>query len=262
MKMLFVGDIVGKLGRQTVAKVLPSLKKELEIAAVFANGENLAHGRGATKATVDEVLGYGIDYFTGGNHLFWQADFDNELREGTLPVLRPENYPKETPGRGFVTMDFGRDGKLILVSLQGRDFINQPVACPLRTLDKLLEEKPEDVKMVVVDFHAEATSEKVAAGYYFDGRVSAFLGTHTHVPTADARVLPGGTAYVTDVGMTGPQESVLGVKKEIIIARLLSPLPRRFEWVEEGPAVFQSVLVEIDEESGRAKSVERVDRYV
>lgn len=262
MRILFVGDIVGKLGRQTVAKVLPSLKKKLGIRAVFANGENLAHGRGATKATVDEVLSYGIDYFTGGNHLFWQADFGEELVGGTLPVLRPENYPKDTPGNGSVTIDFGRDGKLLLVNLQGRDFINQPVACPLRTLDKLLEEKPEGVKTVVVDFHAEATSEKVAAGYYFDGRVAAFLCTHTHVPTADARVLPGGTAYVTDIGMTGPRESVLGVKKEIIIARLLSPLPQRFEWVEEGPAVFQSVLVDLDEKSGRARSIERIDRYV
>ncbi len=262
MRILFIGDIVGRLGRQTVIKLLPGLRKELAIDAVFANGENLVHGRGASKATIDEVLGGGVDYFTGGNHIFWQSSLIEELKDDNLPILRPENYPKELPGKGSTIIDFGKKGQVLLISLQGRDFINQPVDNPLRIIDRVLEDYLDKAAVIVVDFHAEATSEKVALGYYLDGRVSAVLGTHTHVPTADGRILEGGTAYVTDVGMTGARDSVLGVKKEIIINRLLSPLPERFEWVDAGPVVFQSILLEINSVSGKAVTIERVDRYL
>lgn len=262
MRILFIGDIVGSLGRKAVGKILPELKKQLEINAVFANGENLAHGRGATKATVDEVFGYGVDYFTGGNHLFFQPSITQDLIDGVIPVLRPENYPTKIPGKGHATIDFGKNGKVLLVNLQGRAFLNSAVDDPFRALDRLLEENEGKVRTVIVDLHAEATSEKVAAGFYFDGRVSALIGTHTHVPTADNRVLSGGTAFVSDVGMVGARESVLGVKKEIIIEHLSSPLPSRFEWVEDGPAVFQSVLIEVDELTGKAINITRVDRVL
>lgn len=258
MKILFIGDVVGKLGRQAVAKVLPELKKKYGPDVILANGENLAHGRGATRATIDEVLAAGVDYLTGGNHVFWQADIIEDLQNGTVPLLRPENYPLDTPGKGYTVVDLGKSGKLLIISLQGRDFIEQPVDSPLRTLDRVLEETAGGYTVSVVDFHAEATAEKLALGFYADGRVSAVLGTHTHVPTADTRLLPQGTAYVSDVGMTGPRDSVLGVKKEIIVQRMLSPLPQRFEWVEEGPAVFQSVLVEAGS-GNKAQSIVRID---
>lgn len=260
MKILFLGDIVGRLGRQTVGKILPELKKSAKITAVFANAENAAHGRGATKSTIDELSGFGIDYFTGGNHLFWHKGFSDELEENNLPVLRPANYPEEVPGRGAILLDFGRAGKVLLVNLEGRTFLNRPVNCPFRTIDRILEEnQKEESLVIIVDFHAEATSEKLAMGFYLDGRASAVLGTHTHIPTADERLLPKGTAYVTDVGMVGAWDSVLGVKKEIIIENLKSPLPRRFEWEEEGPTVFNSVFIEIGR-NGKAKAIERVDK--
>lgn len=262
MRILFIGDIVGRLGRRAVLSLLPGLRKDLKLDAVFANGENLAHGRGATKATIDEVLSGGVDYFTGGNHVLWQPSIIEELTNENLPILRPENYPQGLPGKGSTVIDFGKKGQVLLISLQGRDFINQPVDNPLRVADRVLEDYLGRVLMAVVDFHAEATAEKAALGYYLDGRVSAVLGTHTHVPTADGRVLPGGTAYVTDVGMVGARESVLGVKKENIINRLLSPLPERFEWVDDGPVVFQSVLLEINSVTGKAVGIERVDRFL
>ncbi len=263
MKILFIGDIVGRPGRTAVGQILPDLKKDLKIDAVFANGENLAHGRGVTKATLDEVLSYGVDYFTGGNHLFWHQGFSEELKNLPLPILRPANYPAEVPGKGFSWMDLGKKGKVLLINLEGRVFLNRPVNCPFRTIDRILEEElaREKPSAIIVDFHAEATSEKEALGFYLDGRVSAVIGTHTHVPTADARILPKGTAYVTDAGMVGTLNSVLGVKKEIIIENLTLPLPARFEWSEDKPLTFNAVLIEVKSGS-RANQIERVDRLI
>lgn len=260
MKILFIGDIVGKLGRQTVGKVLPTLKKDDNINLVIANAENLAHGRGATKEKIDEVQTYGINYFTSGNHIFWQRKLLDEIN--SLPVLRPANYPEDLPGKGYAVIDLGRQGRVLLINLSGIANVKGPVYCPFRTVDRVLEESSEeDFKAIIVDFHAEFTSEKVAMGWYLDGRVSLVVGTHTHVPTADMRILPRGTAYVTDVGMVGARDAVLGVEKEIIIRSQMNPLPERFEWVEEGPAVFNSVLVEIGKD-GKAKRIKRVDKVV
>ncbi len=261
MNILFIGEIVGKLGRLTVSRVLPSLRKDANISVVFANAENVAHGKGATKATLEEVQNYGVDYFTSGNHIFWRSEVFEELDTNDPSIIRPANYPQDVPGQGFKVIDLGKDGKVLLVNLLGRTFFNEPVFCPFRTVDKILKDfADEKFAAIVVDFHAELSSERVAMGWYLDGRVTAVVGTHTHVPSADAWVMPQGTAYVTDAGMVGAQHSVLGVEPEIIIEKLKNPQPQRFEWVEEGPAVFNAVLVEV--EAGRAKSIKRVDRVL
>ena len=261
MKILFVGEIVGKLGRLTVGRVLPNLRRSAKISVVFGNAENLAHGKGVTTTTLAEVRNYGIDALTSGNHVFWRKEVFEIFEKDDSPLIRPANYPDDVPGRGCRIIDLGKDGQVLLINLLGRTFFNEPVFCPFRTVDKILEElTDEKFAAIVVDFHAEATSEQVAMGWYLDGRVTAVVGTHRHVPTADAWVLPQGTAFVTDIGMVGAQYSVLGVEPEIIIEKLKSPQPQKFEWVEEGPAVFNSVLIEV--ENGKAKSIERVDKVL
>ncbi len=247
MNILFIGDIVSRLGRDITASLLPKIKKDANISLVIANGENLAGGRGATKETLEEMQKAGIDYFTSGNHIFWQKDFKNEIDQ--LPILRPANYPEDIAGKGFKTIDCGAEGQVLLINLLGKTFMGtaECAACPFRTVDKILEQfEDKNIKAVIVDFHAESTSERQALGYYLDGRVSAVVGTHSHVPSADPRLLPKGTAFVTDVGMTGPRNSVLGVDPEIIIKKMTTPYPQRFEWVKEGEAVLNSVLIETD----------------
>jgi len=261
MNILFIGDIVGKLGRLTVGRVLPRLRKDANIAVVLANAENIAHGKGVTTKTLAEVRGYGVDAFTSGNHVFWRKGTSEILDSDETSIIRPANYPNDVPGKGYKVIDLGKDGRVLLINLLGRTFFNEPVFCPFRTVDKILEDfTDQEFAATVVDFHAEATSESVAMGWYLDGRVTAVVGTHRHVPTADAWVLPQGTAFVTDLGMVGARHSVLGVEKEIIISKLKSPRPQKFEWVEEGPAVFNSVLIGV--EGGKAKSVERVDKVL
>jgi len=262
MNILFIGDIVGKLGRVTTGKILPSLKKRDNISLVIPIGENLAHGRGANRRVLEEVKVSGVDFFTSGDHIFDKEDFKNEIEY--LPILKPANFPKEQPGFGYYLLDLKETGRFLVISLVGRTFIenrNFEVASPFTTVDAILEEyKDEKLTGILVDFHAEATSEKVAMGWYLDGRVSAVLGTHTHVPTADCRILPGGTAFVSDVGMVGARDGVLGVEKDIIVNRFLNPEIREsFQWVEKGPAVFNSLLIEIDDKTGKAISIKRVD---
>jgi len=254
MRILFIGDIVSRLGRNAVRFFLPTLRKSDRVDLVFANVENLAGGRGATRTVVEEILGYGVDFCTSGDHIFFREEFRDEIAE--LPVLRPANYPDDTPGKGFELLDLGKD-KVLLVNLLGLS-VGDNVSCPFRTIDRILEEYGRDA-LTVVDFHAENTSERRAMGFYLDGRVSVVFGTHTHVPSADEQLLPRGTAYVTDLGMCGARDSVLGVDKEIIIERFKYPYRRRFEWVREGPAVFNSVLVELGDD-GKALRIERVDR--
>jgi len=261
MNILFIGEIVGKLGRRTVGALLPSLLNNANISVVLANAENIAHGKGVTKTTLEEVQSYGVDAFTSGNHVFWHKGTSELLDNNDISIIRPANYPNDVPGQGFKIIDLGKDGRVLLINLLGRTFFNEPVFCPFRTVDKILEDlADEEFAAIVVDFHAEATSEQVAMGWYLDGRVTAVVGTHRHVPTADAWVLPQGTAYVSDLGMVGARHSVLGVEQEIIIDKLKNPRPQKFEWVEEGPAVFNSVLIEV--EGGKAKSIERVDRVL
>jgi metallophosphoesterase (TIGR00282 family) len=247
-----IGDAVGRPGRRAVAALVPDLRRELNLDLVIANGENAAAGRGLTLATAHELLNAGVDVITSGNHIFAQSDIVPHLN-GEMPILRPANYPPGTPGRGIIQVR-----GVTVLNLMGRTFM-AAIDDPFRTADALLE-GVEPGRPVVVDFHAEATSEKVAMGWYLDGRVSAVLGTHTHVPTADARVLPKGTAHVTDVGMVGSARSVIGNDVEASIARFLTGMPTRLVVAEQGPVLLYSVMVEIDDSTGRARTITRVDR--
>ena len=253
MRVLFIGDIVGRPGRRAVCALVPALRRELALDVVVANGENAAAGRGITVKTAKEILGGGVDVLTSGNHIWDQQDIIPLL--GTeAPVLRPANYPPAAPGRGVVSF-----GALTVINLQGRTFMVD-IDDPFRCVDELLAGIPTGGP-ILVDMHAEATSEKVAMGWYLDGRVSAVVGTHTHVPTADPRVLPKGTAYVTDTGMCGPRDSIIGVTAEPVLRKFLTGMPARFAVAEKSPAVqFNAVLIEIDDDSGKARSIVRVDR--
>ncbi len=263
IRILFIGDIVGFLGRAAVGKTLPRLKKSLKIDLCIANGENLAGGRGLAPQAVLEVIGYGVDYFTGGDHTFWQKSFKKEIEK--LPVLRPLNLLDEREGSGSARLNLGRGLPVSVVSLlgTGSGMIRAKASNPFLAIDQFLnEDQKAGGDITIVDFHAETSSEKVAMGWYLDGRVAAVLGTHTHVPTCDGWILPGGTAYITDVGMVGARHSVLGVKKEIIINRFAAHDLSPFEWVRSGPSVFNSVLLTFDEKTGRSRSIERQDRVL
>lgn len=256
LNVLLIGDIVGKLGRRTVAAILPGLRKELDLGLVVANGENTAGGRGLTPGKAEELYEAGIDVITGGNHIWENREIYAVLNDPTAPVIRPMNYPEGVPGRGVHV----HDGVAILNAM-GRTFMGVSIEDPFRAMDRALE-GVADCRVKILDFHAEATSEKIALSYYLDGRISAMVGTHTHVPTSDTRILPKGTAYVTDLGMCGALHSVLGMNTERVIERFLTQMPNRFDPVEKGPAVFNSVLITIDQDSGRALHIERVDREV
>ncbi len=252
LNILIIGDVVGKLGRRTVASVLPGLREAKSIDLVIANGENAAGGRGMTPQTLDELRNAGVDVFTSGNHIWAKREIYPVLEDESAPLIRPLNYPQGAPGRGI-----HREGDVAVVNLIGRTFMGDSVDCPFRGIDAALEQLT-GASIIIVDLHAEATSEKIAMGHYLDGRVSALVGTHTHVPTADARVLPRGTAYVSDLGMVGATNSVLGMEYEPVLNRFLTQLPSRWEPVKTGPAVFNSVLITVDD-AGRATAIERVD---
>lgn len=248
-----IGDVMGKPGRQAVTALLPALRRELAVDLVVANGENAAAGRGLTEATAHELFDAGVDVLTSGNHIWDQKEIVAVLREES-PILRPLNYPPGVPGRGLLTQK-----GVTVVNLQGRTFLPD-IDCPFRAADAALDDLPEDA-LVVVDMHGEASSEKQAMGRYLDGRVAAVLGTHTHVPTADARLLPGGTAYVTDVGMVGPAESIIGNEIDAVLQRFLTGLPNRLPVAQHSPTMqFNAVLVEIDEATRRARGIRRIDR--
>ena len=255
LKILFVADVVGHPGRDATKAILPELKKELRPHLTIVNGENAAGGFGLTAKIAAELKGAGADVITSGNHVFAQKEFVGEL-PGLANVLRPANYPRPAPGQGWCVVDAGGH-QVLVMNLIGRIFLD-PLDDPFRAADSILTAHP-DVKVVFCDMHAEATSEKTAMGWYLDGRASAVVGTHTHIPTADARVLPGGTAYVTDVGMVGPRDSCIGMEKEVVIQRFLTGVPNRFV-VASGPVTFNSVLVTISPSSGRATSIQRIDR--
>ena len=253
MNLLMIGDVMGRPGRRAVAALLPDLRQELALDLVVANGENLAAGRGLTEATAQELFDAGVDVITSGNHVWDQKEIIPVLDQ-EVAMLRPLNYPPGAPGRGLLT----QKGVTVL-NLQGRTFMPD-IDCPFRAADTALSELPQDA-IVFVDMHAEATSEKQAMGRYLDGRVAAVVGTHTHVPTADARILPGGTAFVTDVGMAGPQESIIGNEIDSVIERFLTGMPTRLPVAEKSPTVqLNAVLVEIDETTRRANSIARIDR--
>ncbi len=254
LRVLMVGDVVGSPGRRAVRTLLPKLRDEYKIDLTVLNGENAAGGFGLTVDVAHELLDSGVDVITSGNHIWNQREIIPYLDED-VPILRPLNYPPSTPGRGFINV-----GGVLVVSLIGRVFVGD-FDCPFRSMDALLESQGGTARVVLVDFHAEATSEKVALGWYLDGRVGAVVGTHTHVGTVDTRVLPKGTAYVTDLGMVGPINSVIGITVEEVLGRFLTQMPKRFT-VASGPVRFGSVMVEIDDATGRATQIVRVDREV
>jgi len=253
LKVLMIGDIVGQPGRKAVRRLLPELKHELGLDMVIANGENVAGGLGLTPETAQELFQDGVDILTGGNHI-WDKKEIIPFLDGELPIIRPLNYPPAVPGKGYLY----RNGVLV-VNLIGRTFIGN-FDDPFRSIDALLDQFKDKAKVIIVDFHAEATSEKCAMGWYLDGRVSVMYGTHTHVPTADARLLLKGTAYVTDVGMVGPRDSVIGDNPEDVIQRFLTQMYIRLNVATTGPVRFNSILVDIDDHTGKALSIARVDR--
>ncbi len=257
MRILMIGDVVGKPGRDAVRRILPELRQEKGIDLVIANGENTAGGFGLTADTASELLDSGVDVLTSGNHIWDKKEiipYLEDAQDNGLPVVRPANYPN-APGAGVIK----RKG-VAVVNLIGRVFMT-PLDCPFHTADCLLEDlrNEEETRVIIVDFHAEATSEKQAMGWYLDGRVSGVFGTHTHVGTIDARILPGGTAYLTDVGMTGPVDSVIGSDTGAVLDRFLTSMPQRLD-VAKGPCAFNSALVEVDEQTGRSIRMERIDR--
>ena len=249
-----IGDVIGRPGRRAIQSLVPGLRCEYGLDLVIANGENAAGGLGLTSATAKELLDCGVDVITSGNHIWTQKEITPHL-SGNLPILRPLNYPPGVPGRGYLIIK-----QAVVVNLVGRTFMGD-CDCPFRAMDALLAELVTTPPVIIIDFHAEATSEKNAMGQYLDGRVSAVLGTHTHVGTVDARLLSEDTALVTDVGMVGPLDSVIGDDTDAVIHRFLSQMPHHLS-VGKGKVVFNSVLVVIDENTGRASGIARIDREV
>ncbi len=250
MLILAIGDIIGQPGRQAVNKLLPGLRQQYGLDLVMANGENAAGGLGLTPTTARNLLDAGVDVLTSGNHIWAQKEIIPYL-DGEMPILRPLNYPPGVPGKGYIAK-----GQALVVNLIGRTFMSN-FDCPFRAMDQLLDELRHKPSVIIVDFHAEATSEKMAMGRYLDGRVSAVLGTHTHVGTIDAQLLPSGTAYVTDIGMTGPIDSVIGDDTEKVLQRFLTIIPHRLS-VGQGKTMFNAILVRVDDESGKATSISRI----
>ena len=260
LNILFVGDIVGRLGRAITKKVLPATKQEFSIDLTIANGENSSGGYGITEKAYNELVASGIDMITMGNHIFDKKDFAKTL--ANCPnIVRPANFPPDVPGKDLAIMRV-KDVNVAIVNLLGRVFM-QAVDCPFRTADKLLGEKiKKDASVIIVDMHAEATSEKAALGFYLDGRVAAVLGTHTHVMTADEKILPMGTAFISDLGMVGALDSVIGMQKEPIIARFLTQMPHRFEPVREGRGIFNAVVLKVDAKTGLPVEFKRINKEV
>ena len=255
MRILFIGDVVGRTGRAAVARILPELRKAQAVDLVVANAENSAAGIGATPATLQELRRQGVDLFTLGNHT-WRKKELLDAMDGLACAARPANFPEGLPGRGAVTATLADGRKAAVLNLLGRVYMD-PADCPFAAADRLLPELREITPVVLVDFHAEATSEKAALGWHLDGRCSAVIGTHTHVQTADEWILPGGTAFLSDAGMTGPADSIIGMKRGPIIEKFVRGIPGKFE-VAEGPDVFSAVLLEVDDTTGKALSITRI----
>lgn len=258
MIILFFGDIVGKPGRLAVKKILPELKAKYNPDLILANGENLAHGLGITKKTVQEVLGAGIDVLTSGNHIYDKSEGIEILEQDhNLPIIRPANYPKEDPGKTYLIKQV-RTKKVLITNVLGRVFIKEDLACPFRSVDDILEEtKNENIDFRIVDFHGEATSESRAMGFYLDGKVDAILGTHTHIQTADEQILPKGTAYITDIGMVGIKNSVLGVQEDKVIKQFLTQMPGKWEVDEEGKCLVNAIVLKLDKGQRRIERIKK-----
>lgn len=259
MKILFIGDIVGKIGRNATKTLLPAVVSRYKIDLVIANGENAAGGFGITDKIVAEILHSGVHVITTGNHVWDKKEFIPQISKEDR-VLRPLNYPPGVPGYGSILLTLQGGTKAAVINLSGRVFMSN-MDCPFRVGKAEVERLADLTRIIIIDFHAEATSEKIAFGHFMDSKVSAVIGTHTHVQTADEKILPGGTAYITDVGMTGPDDSVIGIEKQQIIERFLTNMPMRFE-TARGEGIFSAVVVEIDQESGKSSAIQRLQlRY-
>ncbi|OEG00477.1 metallophosphoesterase [Vulcanibacillus modesticaldus] len=255
MRILFIGDIVGSPGRLAIEENIVKLKEKYHPHIIIANGENAAGGRGINEKIVKQFFQWGINVITLGNHTWDQKaifDFIDDYKN----LIRPANFPEGTPGNGYTMIHFN-NFKLAVINLQGRTYL-PPLECPFKTVDMLIEKIKKETVNIIVDFHAEATSEKQALAWYLDGRVSAVIGTHTHVQTGDERILPNGTAYITDVGMVGPYDGILGMKKEAVIDKFLTQLPNRFEVDKSSKWQLNSVIIDINLVTGKAEKIERI----
>ncbi|MFQ5492934.1 MAG: TIGR00282 family metallophosphoesterase [Candidatus Dojkabacteria bacterium] len=264
MRILFIGDVSGRPGREMVGRVLPKLKKQKKIDLVIANAENSAGGIGITIPMLTELQGYGVDFFTSGDHVWKDREFIEELNDANLPLVRPLNYEaqEQLPGKGYDIIDMGSKGRVVVTNFLGQTFMNQPVRNPFWRADELMQELEEqginsEKDVILIDFHAEATAEKISFGYYLSDKVTAVLGTHTHVPTSDERLV-NGMAYVTDVGMVGPLDASLWADFENIVHNFKFPFKRRMKMKKNGRIVFNSVLIET--KKGEAVSIERIDK--
>ncbi|MBL7108305.1 MAG: TIGR00282 family metallophosphoesterase [Candidatus Cloacimonetes bacterium] len=255
IKILFIGDIFGKPGRKVISGLIPQIRKDEQIDIVIANGENLAGGLGITPKTAKQMFDIGIDVFTSGNHL-WDKKEIIKILPTEKRILRPANYPPTVPGNDFYIFETSKNIKIAIINFLGRIFTIS-VDCPFRTVDKYLEKIRSETNIVFIDFHAEATAEKMAFAWHLDGKVSAIVGTHTHIQTADERILPQGTAYITDVGMTGSHDSVIGIRKQDALARFINRIPARFTPAKKN-LKLNAVLITIDEGTAKAKSIERL----
>lgn len=259
MKILFIGDIFGEIGRNALKESMPELKSTYNPDFCIANGENTAGGRGISYNTAQEIFDCGIDAITMGNHTWARKEILRIIDSG-IKIIRPANYPKGVPGKGRLVLE--KNGtRLAVVNLLGRIYMEQPVDCPFQTVDRELSYLKGQADYILIDFHAEATSEKIAMGYYLDGRVSCVLGTHTHVQTADEKILESGTAYISDVGMTGPADGVIGVNKELIIKKFTLGLPVQHE-PAKGRAQVNAVIIIINEENNRAAEIKRISHII
>jgi len=258
IRVMMVGDIVGRPGRKAARENIKTYRKKYKLDLVIANGENAAGGNGITGAIANELYDAGIDIITMGNHT-WDKKEIIEYIEHEPRLIRPANYPPGAPGRGSTVVRVGKKLEIGIINIAGRVFLS-PLDCPFRTAEKMVDELKKVTPVIIVDFHAEATSEKVAFGWFMDGKVSAVVGTHTHIQTSDERILPLGTGYITDVGMTGPRDSVLGVNTELVIQKFMTQMPVRFE-VAEGVHQLDALLLDIDETTGKTLRIERIKDY-
>lgn len=254
MRILFIGDIVGKVGRNAIAEYLPKIKQSYRPTVSIVNAENSAHGKGLTEKLYKQLLRDGVDFMTMGNHTYGQREIYDFIDDANR-MVRPANFPSEAPGVGMRFIQIN-DIKLAIINLQGRSFM-QDIDDPFKKADQLIEEAKKETNFIFVDFHAETTSEKNAMGWYLDGRVSAVVGTHTHIQTSDERVLPNGTGYITDVGMTGYYDGILGINRDEVIERFITSLPQRHVVPDDGRSVLSGVIIDLDKD-GKTKQIERI----
>lgn len=255
MRILMVGDIFGRPGRRFFCSITKEIKREKKIDVVVVNGENVAHGKSLTQATFNEILSGGADIITTGNHI-WDRKDVVELLEREPFLMRPANFPEGSPGKGYCIYPY-RAKNIGVINLIGRTFM-QPLDCPFTRAEEILKEIKRDCDIILVDFHAEATAEKAAMGYFLDGKVTAVVGTHTHIQTSDERILPKGTAFITDLGMVGPLNSVIGMKIEPVIEKFVTCRPAKFEVADEPPFIYGAVIIDVDEVTNKPKQIERV----